>query len=190
MLSAHENAVLMRKLERYEGRVPHMYLDARGYVTVGVGHLLADLAAAQKLAFARANGSAASADDIRGDFESLLTLLGNRLAAYYRPHVRLTLPEQEIDRLTTAHISSFHRELQTIYPGFDGFPTPARLALFDLIFNVGASNLRTAWPSLNAAIRARDWAGAATHSRRAPPVSAQRNQYVRNLFEEAATVTQ
>ena len=33
---------------KYEGNVPHMYLDTKGYVTVGVGHLLNDVEAAKK----------------------------------------------------------------------------------------------------------------------------------------------
>ena len=33
-------AVVARKLEEYEGRYPHLYLDTKGKVTVGVGHMI------------------------------------------------------------------------------------------------------------------------------------------------------
>lgn len=49
MLNATERRTLRTTLERYEGRVPHMYLDSRGYVTVGVGHLIGTKSAAIKL---------------------------------------------------------------------------------------------------------------------------------------------
>ncbi|MFT6102207.1 MAG: GH24 family phage-related lysozyme (muramidase) [Candidatus Endobugula sp.] len=35
-------------MERYEGKVTHRYLDSKGFVTVGVGHLIKDLTSAQK----------------------------------------------------------------------------------------------------------------------------------------------
>ena len=44
-------AKLKKKLFQYEGKIPHMYLDTKGYVTVGIGHLLKDVAAAQKVPF-------------------------------------------------------------------------------------------------------------------------------------------
>ncbi|OZS41614.1 hypothetical protein ASV53_22815, partial [Photobacterium sanguinicancri] len=37
MVTATEKAALKAKLENYEGKVNHMYLDSKGYVTVGVG---------------------------------------------------------------------------------------------------------------------------------------------------------
>lgn len=47
MVTTAERATLKLKLEKYEGKVNHMYLDSKGYVTVGVGHLVKDLASAQ-----------------------------------------------------------------------------------------------------------------------------------------------
>ncbi|EJL6401228.1 hypothetical protein NMR73_004320, partial [Vibrio navarrensis] len=71
MVTTAERATLKLKLEKYEGKVNHMYLDSKGYVTVGVGHLVKDLASAQKLNFKKDNGLPATKDDIKSDFESV-----------------------------------------------------------------------------------------------------------------------
>ena len=60
----------------------------------------------------------------------------------------------------------------------------------DLIYNVGLTNLRTGWPNLNKAVNANEWAKAALHSSRKPPISAVRNSYVKDLFNKAETVKQ
>lgn len=65
---------------------------------------------------------------------------------------------------------------------------PARLALFDLIFNLGASRLRGQYPTMNGAIADLDWEKAAVESNRKPPISPVRNAYVRQLFQQAASV--
>jgi len=61
-----------------------------------------------------------------------------------------------------------------------------KLALFDMIFNLGMPNLKNTWPKFNAAIQAKDWQAAANNSNRKPPVSPERNQYVKDLLEKAS----
>jgi GH24 family phage-related lysozyme (muramidase) len=41
--------ILRAKLEKYEGRVNHMYLDTMGHVTIGVGHLLDNATKAESI---------------------------------------------------------------------------------------------------------------------------------------------
>jgi len=64
--SAAEKATLRAKMEKYEGKVSHMYLDSKGLVTVG--HLLKDLASAQKLNFKKSNNMPASKGEIKADY--------------------------------------------------------------------------------------------------------------------------
>lgn len=59
------------------------------------------------------------------------------------------------------------------------------MALFEMIFNLGATGLRSEWPRLNKAIGTGDWHTAARESFR-PDVQETRNIYVRKLFESAA----
>lgn len=51
MLTAMEKQILRKNLEKYEGRIEHMYKDTKGFITVGVGHLIKNLTAAQALDF-------------------------------------------------------------------------------------------------------------------------------------------
>lgn len=189
MLTAAEKQALRTRLERYEGRVNHMYLDARGNVTIGVGHLLSGLAQAQSLPFRSAKGALASAAEIQEDYEAVQRQPANRLASFYKRSTKLTLPNAEVDTLTNRHIDAFEVELARIYLGFNAYPSEVKLALLDLVFNVGPSNLKHQWPSFNAAIKAKDWSKAAGNSRRATPIAAERNQYVRDLLLKAAKAT-
>lgn len=186
MITATERATLKAKLENHEGKVNHMYLDSKGYVTVGVGHLIKDLASAQKLNFKKTNGLSATKDDIKSDFESVKKQLKNRVSSYYKRFVSLKLLNTEIDALTKKHIDSFENELKSLFPSFTTYPTEVRLALFDIIFNVGMTDLNTKWPNFKKAIKSQDWETAANESNRKPPVSAERNKYVKNLLLKAA----
>jgi hypothetical protein len=62
-------AKLRKKLEQYEGRVEHMYLDTKGYVTVGVGHMMSSAEEAKKVAFVNAaSGAAATKKEIEDEY--------------------------------------------------------------------------------------------------------------------------
>lgn len=188
MITSKERRILRSSLEKYEGRINHLYLDSKGYVTVGVGHLISNTGQAQKLSFRTVKNLPATAAEIKADYDAVKKQPSNRLASFYRKHTRLTLPDTAIDKLTDKHIDSFERELKLVYGEFDNFPSAVRLALFDLIFNLGMANLKNKWPKFNAAIKAKDWQKAADHSRRSAPVSAERNEYVKNLLKGAALV--
>lgn len=189
MILAQLRRTLLKKLEEYEGRYDHMYADSKGKVTVGVGHLLASSAAAESLAFVTAKQIQATKQEIASDYKAVLaqTIKGgtNQKATAYKSHTALTLSATNIDNLTNHHIDTFGAELRNIYHGFSLFPVEAQLALFDMVFNLGATGLRGTWPNMNAAIRAKDWSKAAIDSNRVD-VNPARNRYVRDLFNAAA----
>ncbi len=186
MATYREKTTLRSKLEKYEGMVFHMYLDSKGYVTVGIGHLLSAIVDAQKLEFKNASNKLASKNEIKSDFEAVKKQPANRLASTYKKHTKLTLSAMEINKLTDEHIDSFEKELKRIYTDFNTFPAEVRLALFDLIFNLGMTKLKNTWPVFNRAIKAKDWQKAADNSNRKSPISAARNKYVKDLLEQAA----
>jgi len=39
-LSTETRATLKKNLSKYEGKIEHLYLDTKGKVTVGIGHLI------------------------------------------------------------------------------------------------------------------------------------------------------
>jgi len=64
----------LKKLKVFEGFADHMYLDSKGYVTIGVGIMLAssDVAKSSGITFTnRETSKAATPDEIATDFDSV-----------------------------------------------------------------------------------------------------------------------
>lgn len=185
MLTAIEKATLRKKLGEYEGCIPHMYQDTKGYVTVGVGHMMPNATAAQKLNFVTSEGKKASAEEIKTDYDAVKAHTKGLKASAYKSKTKLTIKQADIDALTNKHIVSFESELKRIYTDFDKYPSEVRLALFDMIFNLGMTKLKNNWPTFNGAIKAKDWKKAAENSNRVG-IQATRNKYVKDLLLKAS----
>lgn len=185
MLSQAEQRILRKKLEDYSGKVAHLYLNAGGQVCVGIAHVLTTLADAQKLSLTNVQRLKASEAEIAADYEAVQKLSPNRIASFYKRHLKLALPNSEMDRLTNESIDGYHDDLVRMYEGFEDFPSDAKLALFDIIFSMGASDLSN-WITLNESIREQNWQKVALDSCRAFPITAVRNIYVQGLFEKAS----
>ncbi len=160
------SAQLMRQLEQQEGRINHMYRDTRGFITVGVGHLLPYPHTATRLAFVhKDSGQPASDADICSEFRHLLTRpYGQHLSTHsFRPHTRLVLPEPLIDALTRQHIKTFTEELGNLYGQAElaAMPERVQLALYDMIFNLGLPKLKHGFPRFNEHIHNGNWTAAA-----------------------------
>ncbi len=187
MLTEKEKQILRKNLIRYEGNVPHMYLDSVGLVTIGVGNMIRNLTAALKLNLVvRKTGAIATKEQITADYENVKKhWLSGATAPYYKKYTQLIMTGVEVNRLTNKHIKNFYSELKRLFPDFDDYPTEARLALLDMIFNLGMEKLKNLFPKLNKAVKVKDWAEAAAQSNR-PQLEDLRNRYVRELFEAAA----
>ena len=188
MASESEKTTLRQKLETYEGCVEHMYLDTKGYVTVGVGHLLSTLTNAQSLAFiVQKDSKAATKEQIKTDYDTVKKQTKGLLSSTYKKHTKLKLKKTDIDKLTNKHIDTFEGELKKVYgsDAFAAFPSEVRLALFDMIFNLGMTNLKNKFPTFNKYIKAKNWSDAAKESNRSD-VSDARNKYAKDLLEKAA----
>jgi GH24 family phage-related lysozyme (muramidase) len=188
MLTATEKQLLRENLYEYEGKVEHMYQDTKGYITVGVGHLVKDLSAAQKINFIhQTTGEKATEDEIKIDFESVKKSPAGLFASLYKKNTKLKLATLTIEQLTDSHIDSFEKELHQIYGAeeFMSFPTDVKLALFDMIFNLGMTKLRNGFPNFNRCVKAKDWLSASNECNRLDIADA-RNKYVKDLFSKAA----
>ncbi len=190
MLTTDEKKTLRERLIKYEKSIRHMYLDTKGNVTIGIGHMVPNLTAALKLnlvvAGGERSGAIATEAQITAEYQVVKRQQsGNMLAAYYKKYTKLMITEVEINRLTNQHIKSFAKELKRLFSDFDDYPTEVRLGLLDMVFNMGVTRLRNIFPTFCKAINAKKWAEAAAESNR-PDVQPQRNQYVRELFEVAA----
>lgn len=103
------------------------------------------------------------------------------------------MKDSDIDVQRDQHIKTFHSELKRIYTrsngfmkDFDEFHRNVQLALFDMIFNLGATTLVNVFQKFNRAVKIGDWRQAAIESHRVD-VNAARNQYVRQLLNNVPT---
>lgn len=174
-------------IEEWEGNVDHMYLDTRGFVTVGKGKLLPDSASASALPFrVRATDALASDNDIRAEYDRIAGMEASqtRGAAFYEQFTSLNLPQADIDELVQNHVRQDFEALLRQYPGFGNLSLSAQIALWDMIYNLGPRGLAQ-FQMLRQAILDGVWEEAAEQSHRNGPSEA-RNQYVFDLFIDAA----
>lgn len=175
-------------VDALEGTIDHMYLDTNGNVTVGQGKLLSSADDAADLPFqVRTTGTLASTADIRNEFETIHAMQDavGREADYFAAFTHLNLSQDTIERLVVEHIRDNFEGLLSIFPDFGNFPVAAQVAIWDMVYNLGLGGFRREFPNLQEAIRAGDWAIAASESARTD-VGPERNDYVFDLFMEAA----
>jgi GH24 family phage-related lysozyme (muramidase) len=188
-VSGNLKAKLKQNMMKYEGNVPHMYLDTKGYVTVGVGHLLKDVEAAKKVLFTvRDTGIVATTKQIEDEFKLIKSRPFGKDEGFgrFKPFTKLIITEAVANAQVDQHIKTFESELKRIYGAseFASYPDDVKLALFDLIFNLGMTKLKGTFPNFNKYMKVHDFKKAAIESNR-KDVSAERNAYVRNLLANA-----
>ena len=172
-------------LEIFEGTVPWMYLDTRGFVTIGVGELLANAAKAETLEFVDPDGQPSTQDAILEEFNRVSSLVPAKIAAFYRSPTSPVLPHAAIDSLLMNHLNFFDGQLVGRFPDYSDFPDPAKLGLLDMIYNLGQVGLFQHFPHFMAAVDKQDWLGAAANCHRVGPSQA-RNDWTRQQFLDAA----
>jgi GH24 family phage-related lysozyme (muramidase) len=173
----------LTKLKEFEGCVPWMYRDTVGKVTVGVGLMLPNAAAAQTLPFARGT-HIATAEEIALEYARVDAMPAGRTAAFYKSQRPLELSQQEIDSKLTAVLQGFEVDLRAQLPHYESLPDSIKMALLDMVYNLGPVGLFKGFPHLVTAIQTGDWQQAAEHCTRRGP-SAARNEWTREQFLSA-----
>jgi GH24 family phage-related lysozyme (muramidase) len=174
----------IRRLGEFEGKIPHLYRDAGtgGHVTVGVGHLVPSAIHAEQLKWEGGMGAPGVA---AREYDAVMSAQPGMIASAYAGLTTLRLSDEAIDELLAQDVKVKEPELLNAVPDVMGFPAPARQALMDFAFNVGASRLAApaprGWPSMMSAIRAKDWEKAAAESHR-NGIQAERNMYAAHLL--------
>jgi GH24 family phage-related lysozyme (muramidase) len=122
-------ATYLPQLKIFEGSIPFMYVDTTGNVTVGVGNLLANAAAAQNLTFQRRPDPAAAppvavarpatAAEILADFNNVARQMPGQAAGFYRQFTKLDMPETAIDALLQTRVTEFLKGLTAAFPAID-----------------------------------------------------------------------
>lgn len=208
METAQFRSMLIKALELYEGRKDFLYKDSVGQVTVGVGCLVRHRTDASNLILvSRSNKRNATPAEKEAAFDAVMKEPMQHLVARdHKMHIwgashyqsvagasDLFMPAAEIDRRRDLHVAEFSRYLtQKFTPAhgyknnFAAFPEPVRLALYDMMFNLGPTKFPATFPTLTKAIKAEDWTASALASRR-PQLGSARNRYVNDLFLQAAS---
>ncbi len=168
------------KLEAFEGVIPWMYLDTVGKVTVGVGLMLPNVEAALRLPFS-VGGRAATEAEIAAEFARVDALPMGRAALFYRGKAGPELVRAEIDELLRKVLLGFEGELRAAVASYDGLPDAVKLALLDMIYNLGPAGLLKGYPRLMKSVAAGKWAEAAGECLRHGPGAA-RNEWTREMF--------
>lgn len=173
----------MEKIKEFEGVVPWMYLDTVGKVTVGVGLMLVNEIAAHALPFLNGD-KAATAEEIASEFLRVSAMKKGQLAKFYVTSKALRLPADAIDEKLRSALLGFEGYLRSYLHGYDSFPDAAKLALLDMVYNLGPGRLFAEYPRLIAAVERSDWRAAAAISARRGP-SATRNTWTQQQFLNA-----
>ncbi len=191
---------ILADLAHWESFKPWMYLDSEGFVTVGYGTMLPDAESAVALPFFHEKSEKIASDDEKraawaavhtGSHAQKLEVPKKKFGAnHYKATTTLRLVKSAADAARDRHLENDFANLMHIYTGFDSFPDKAKLALFDMIYNIGAGREKNKYhkasgmrkySSMNAAIANKDWIAAGDHCHRIQ-VSYERNQATKNLF--------
>jgi hypothetical protein len=122
---------------RFEGVVPHFYLDTKGLVTIGTGNMVPDLDTALQLRLISPSGQPATHDQIFADFQRVRQMERGHVASFYHSLSSPLLPTAANHDLLRSRCTEFYAQLRSFFPGFDQFPAAARLCMLDMIYNLG-----------------------------------------------------
>jgi GH24 family phage-related lysozyme (muramidase) len=167
----------------HEGRVPYMYLDSVGLVTVGVGRMLSSMEDAQSLPFVtRGTNVPAGPATIGLEWQTIKQQEKDRIASYYEQFTMLDLPSSAIDAELAKDIEEFSAALRQRFPGFNLYPDSVQLGIIDMAYSMGAHELFRDYPKFCAAVDSQDWPVCAAECSR-EGVSTQRNSDCAALFK-------
>ncbi|HTC74422.1 MAG TPA: hypothetical protein VK684_02520 [Edaphobacter sp.] len=164
-----------------------MYRDTVGKVTVGVGLMLPDVKAAEALPFF-VGTRVATPEEIAAEYARVDAMAMGRASAFYKTPTPLVLTQQTIDAKLISVLEGFEAELKGQFPHYDNLPDGVKMALLDMIYNLGPAGLFKGFPHLVAAIQTGAWQLAAEHCMRRGP-SAARNDWTREQILSARVGT-
>lgn len=164
-----------------------MYRDTVGKVTVGVGLMLPDAKAAQALPFVLGS-RAATPEEVAAEYARVDRMALGRASSFYKVPTSLELTQQTIDEKLSSVLEGFETDLRNEFPHYDTLPDGVKMALLDMIYNLGPAGLFKGFPHLVAAVQTGAWAQAAEHCMRRGP-SAARNNWTRKQFLSAVVGT-
>jgi hypothetical protein len=188
-------AALSGFLKLYEGKVNFMYLDVKGLVTVGIGHLIDPLPMALKLEFGQPGGGAASAGQITAEWQTVKsrTDLISQGGAAFGAITKLRLTDKGIAVMVKDSAAAIEKYITTnpsaqkFYANFDRWPADAQLGFMGVAWG-GIPIPQFGWHKFPEACKVEDWDTAAKECKISSPIAAGRNEAHQLMFTNAAAV--
>jgi GH24 family phage-related lysozyme (muramidase) len=190
---------VIKSLIQFEGQETSFYLDDKGNVTIGVGYMVSDRNAVAALSMYKVlpggtpSISPATLLEKQQEYDTIANLGTGYIAPWYKKHTTLVMTQADIGKLLGQTVDDFYPQLVRIYSKtngysaeFDALPDEVQMALFDMVYNLGAAGLSNKFPKFNQAVKTSNWTTAASESNR-PKLAVARNQYVKQLFTTVAT---
>ena len=155
----------------FEGVVQHMYLDVEGNVTVGIGHLLKDVAAAEALPFHRRGPqNKPHAVHVKNAFNKVRRnqQKAKSGASAFKDITHIDLGFDDIEALFEADVRTVISELsqKNRFSEFLTYPGMVQLGMLDLAFNMGVPRFFKLFTQFHDALKGRNWFEVANQSRR------------------------
>lgn len=193
MIFAQTLKKIIDDLRQFEGAKAYMYLDTVSVVTIGVGTALFAVEDVDSVNFVDLKTHLpVGLADKRTAWQTVQNVSGPRGRActyspiHFEKFTTIIIGRPEQDRLLNDKLEEFYQDLIRIYPGFDSLPENGKLALFDMIYNLGPSHLEYVFVQFTNAVRSRNWATAAMQSYR-PQVGAIRNATIKAYLQSCVT---
>lgn len=160
-----------------EDNIPHMYLDSRDKITVGVGHLLVSESAAvtahAALKFTvRRTGKFATIAEVKAEWLTIRSLRGkvsNPRAGSFSTHTKLETTRAAALALARKDFSTLTGRVTGGNPysksEFESLPANVQMSIADMVFTLGQAGFR-GFSLFIQATKCRDFATAAANSKR------------------------
>ncbi len=171
-----------------ENFVPHMYLDTKGNVTVGIGTKLETVQEAMSLPFVdRGTVTRAHSKHIENAYNLVKSATPGPGADSFESLTHIDLSEADATILALDTIDAFLAEIlrRHSFHEYDSYPETAKLGLLDMVYTLGVKGTVDKFPMFTVAVSRRNWRIAAKASNR-PEASNARNARIRQWFEDAA----
>ena len=169
------------KTEGFEGNVPYFYKDTRGFVSIGIGHLVSSLNAALALPWT-------DISNVQRDWTIIANAAPAKPAEFYEALTTSRLTPAGIMALFDQDIADDFTPLRGFIPTIDSMPQPCIQGILDMSLNLGPTKLNTDFFAVGCrfgpAVLRGDWATAAAECER-KGISEARNAYTANLFRSA-----
>ena len=148
----------------FEGRVPWMYLDIRGLVTIGIGNLIDPISEALRLDMVKPDGKPASESDIRQEWTLVKSLqkLAPQGHRSFEKLAQLRMTDNAIETMVLSKLDRNDRFLANRFRGWEDMPASAQMGVHSMSWAMGPA---FSFPRFQKALMAGDWRTCANECR-------------------------